>query len=148
MSDLLEPLQVDIDLPDGKKKTYILSKFPAITGREILFKYPLSGLPKIGDYAENEAIMLKLMSYVAVIDAKGTQLKLSTADLVNNHVPSAIIGLRIEDAMFKHNFGFFLSETVSNFLSGLAARLPQKVSEILTDSLDQLSRNAKPPSTN
>ena len=66
-------------------KEFILSKFPAIAGREIIAKYPLSGLPKIGDYALNEETMLKLMCYVAVNAGADVPLCLNTAALVDNH---------------------------------------------------------------
>lgn len=63
---MLEPIEKEIPLPDGGTKTFILSKFPAIAGREIVTQYPTTGAPKIGDYKTNEALMLKLMAYVAV----------------------------------------------------------------------------------
>ena len=82
---MLEPKDFTVTLPGGVEKTYILSKFPAIAGREIICKYPMSGLPKIGDYSVNEETMLKLMKYVAVKIDGGSML-LSTREIVDNHV--------------------------------------------------------------
>lgn len=149
MADLLEPKDVDIQLPDGSTARYTLSKFPAIAGREIICKYPLSGMPKIGDYAENEEIMLKLMSYVAVPkDGRPEPLRLTTRELVDNHVRSFETLMRIEAAMLEYNCSFFLGAKVSGFLSAIARRLPEQISKILTDSLAALSQQTKPPSTN
>lgn len=148
MLDLLEPKTTEFELPGGQKKSYVLSKFPAVQGREIICKYPLSGIPKLGDYAENEEIMLKLMAYVAVIDAKGNPIKLVTRELINNHITSFETLMRVEAAMLEYNCSFFLNGRVSSFLSAIAQKLPQKISEILTDSLAALSQQSKPPSTN
>lgn len=148
MSGLLEPKEVELTLPDGKTKTYILSKFPAVAGREIICKYPLSGMPKIGDYADNEEIMLKLMSYVAVQTTPGEPLRLTTRALIDNHVKSFETLMRIEASMLEYNCSFFLNGKVSGFLNAVAQRLPAKISEILTDSLVALSLREKQPSTN
>ena len=58
---MIEAKTVTID-----DKEFIISKFPAVAGREIIAKYPFSSLPKLGDYKINEETMLKLMHYVAV----------------------------------------------------------------------------------
>ena len=67
-------------------KTFILSKFPAVAGREISLKYAQSGFPNITDYKGNESTMLKLMAYVAVPIQGGTPLQLTTQALIDNHV--------------------------------------------------------------
>jgi hypothetical protein len=146
--DLLEPKEVEFELPDGSKKTYVLSKFPAVEGREIVCKYPLTGLPKIGDYAENQEIMFKLMSYVSAKGPNDVLTRLATRELVNNHVKSFETLMRIEAAMMEYNCSFFLRGRLSNFFADLAARLPDAISSILTRSLEQLSQPAKPASTN
>ncbi len=63
---MIEPKTIAIVDGNGKEKDFIISKFPAIQGREIIAKYPTSSLPKIGDYAVSEETMLKLMAFVAV----------------------------------------------------------------------------------
>ncbi|KAF9396647.1 hypothetical protein CPC16_010966 [Podila verticillata] len=66
MNTLLEPKEITIKTMAGEDRTYILSKFPAIAGREIVSQYPISAVPKLGDYKINEALMLKIMGFVAV----------------------------------------------------------------------------------
>lgn len=140
---MIEPKEIEV-----KGKKYIISKMPATVAREVLFKYPTSNLPKIGDYAVSQEIMLKLMSYVAVVLDDGTELELKTQTLVDNHVPSAEALILLEKEMFVYNYGFFKDGTASAFLTALEKRAVAKGSEILTTLLGQLSQVAKQPSTN
>lgn len=139
---MIEPKEVNID---GKE--FILSKFPAIAGREIVAKYPLSGLPKLGDYQVNEETMLKLMSYVGVnIDDK--PLMLSTRGLVDNHTGSWETLGKIEWAMMEYNCSFFQNGRISTFFEDFAQKLPQWISKTLMDLSAQLSQTERQPSTN
>ena len=77
---LLEPKEIQVG-----DKMYTISKFPAIAGREIVSQYPVTGLPKIGEYEDNKQMMLKLMKYVSVKTGTGEHI-LSTEALINSHV--------------------------------------------------------------
>lgn len=145
MSDLLEPKEFKINDQKGKERKYILSKFPAVQGREIVSKYPLSAMPKLGDYAVNEETMIKLMSFVAVETSKGIQQRLSTIDLVNNHVPDWETLAKLELEMMQYNCSFFLRDKALTFLDVFLQMATQKVSEILTTSLQQSYRQEKQP---
>lgn len=143
---MIDPKEIEID-----GRTYIISKFPAIDGREIICKYGLSSLPKIGEYAINHEMMLKLFHYVAVkikVGAEDREQKLSTKELINNHVKSWESVMKIEMAMLEYNCTFFQDGRVSTFFEGIAQKLPPLITKILTDSLAQLSAKEKPPSTN
>lgn len=140
---MIEPKEIEVR---GKK--YIISKLPATVGREVLFKYPTSNIPKIGDYAVSQEIMLKLMSYVSVVMPDGSELPLSTQTLVDNHVPSAEALILLEREMFMYNYDFFQNGNASAFLNALEKRAMEKGSEILTTLLARLSQAAKQPSTN
>lgn len=126
---LLEPK--DIVLGD---KTFVVSKFPATIGREILMQYPTSAMPKIGDYATNEALMFKIMKYVGVMVADRPEpLMLTTPQLVDNHVVSTEDLMRLEWAMMSHNFAFFSNGSLSGILDRVAGQTTQLISKILTD---------------
>lgn len=129
-------------------KRFIISKVPATVGREILFKYPTSNIPKIGDYNASNEIMLKLMSYVAVEMPNGDKLQLSTQTLVDNHIPDAQTLILLEKEMFAYNFDFFQNGNASNFLKGLEKRATQKGIGMLTTLLERLSVKEKQHSTN
>lgn len=143
MADLIDTEERTID-----GKVYILSNFPAVQGREIVALYPLSGLPKIGDYAVNEKTMFKLMNFVAVKDVNGSPLRLSTEALVNNHVPNFETLLKIEMAMMEKNCSFFRNGKSWDFLENLGQLFLSKLQEMLTHSSLQSSPPEKQPSTN
>lgn len=142
---MIEPKEVEIENPDGTKSRYILSKFPAVQGREIIAKYPLSAMPKLGDYAVNEETMLKLMAFVAVPREGGEPLALTTRALVDNHVKSWETLARVEMAMMEYNVSFFGNGKGSTFLEAIVAKARVFLSQTLTDLSAQSSRKGKQP---
>jgi hypothetical protein len=139
---LLEPKEVEIN-----GKMFVLSKFPAIAGREIICKYPLSGVPKLGEYAVNEETMLKLMSYVGV-PSNDRPLQLTTKALIDNHVGNWETLVQVEWAMLEYNCSFFQDGRISTFLSDIVQNLPQWTIKMLTALSQQLSPTEKQHSTN
>jgi hypothetical protein len=144
--DLIQPKDFSVADQDGVERKYILSKFPAVDGREIVAKYPLSSLPKLGEYQINEETMLKLMQYVAV-DNAGSPLRLSTRALVNNHVPDFETLMKVEMAMLEYNCSFLRDGRISEYLQGFARKLQESTFQTLTDLLARLSPADKPPTT-
>ena len=63
---MLKPKPFTLTDMDGVELTVILTRFPATVGREIAAKYPMSNLPKIGDYKVSEETAGLLMKYVFV----------------------------------------------------------------------------------
>lgn len=133
---------------DGNVRTYILSNFDAVEGRRIVSQYPLTGLPQVGDYDENEKLMIRLMSYVAVVTKDGRKLRLSTMELINNHVPDFEMLAKIEMKMMEKNVSFFRDGRLQDYLDNLAQIVSRKVLEILTLSSERSSEPVKQPSTN
>lgn len=136
---MLKPIEKTLNLPDGGSKTYILSKFPAIAGREIVTQYPVTASPKIGDYKTNEELMLKVMSYVGVKFDDGTIVPLSSRDLVNNHVEDFETLIKLEWAMMEYNCSFFRNGAASRVLSGLKEKFQMSIFKTLTTLSEQLS---------
>lgn len=137
-SPILEPKVESITCQDGTEKSFIFSKFPATAGREIISAYPVSNLPKLGDYGVSEATMLKLMSHVAVQTEAGP-LRLSTRALVDNHVPDWEALAKIEMGMLEYNCSFFQAGAVPGFIDLLLEKAAPMLSKILTSSLQALS---------
>lgn len=144
---LIAPKEFIVVDQEGRERQFLISKFPAVDGRKIVANYPLTALPKVGDYASNEETMLLLMSYVAVLVGE-QETRLSTKALINNHVGDWETLARLEAAMLEYNCSFFLKGKISTFLEEWARTIPQKVTEILTASLAQSFPKEKPPSTN
>lgn len=138
--------ETEIPLSGGESKTFILSKFAAVAGREIVTQYPISGLPKLGDYATNEALMLKIMAHVAVVQKEGPPLRLTTRALVDNHIRDWETLARLEWAMMEYNCSFFREGKASTFLDDILAKLPASISSILTHLLESSSPKDSPPS--
>ena len=139
--ELLEPKEVEID-----GAVFRLGKFPAVAGREIITKYPLSNIPRIGDYEVSEKTMVKLMSFVErVYPDKNLSYRLTTVELINNHVPSWETLVKLEAASLEHNCSFFQNGKSSSFFAKLGALAQQKVTEILTDLLAKSSQAGKQP---
>jgi hypothetical protein len=146
--ELLQPKEFLCPVPGGGEKLFILSKFPAIAGREIIAKYPLSGLPKLGDYAVNEETMFKLMSFVAVPGANGEPQRLTTRELIENHCADWEVLARVEFEMLRYNCSFFEDGRASLFLEGFAQKALAWTTKTLTVFLAQLSTAGERPSKN
>lgn len=125
-----EPLLKQPEFKEFRGKLFILSKIPAIAGREIGFKYPTSAIPKLGDYGVSEEVMLKLMSYVGIPREGLAALRLNTRDLVDAHVEDAEMLFQIERAMLEYNFSFFRDGRISNFFGDIAQKARTLITEI------------------
>ena len=144
---LIQPKEAQIVTQSGETKTYILSKFPAIDGREIVMQYPVSAMPRIGDYGVNQEVMLKLMSFVAV-DLPQGHVALDSKTLVDNHVPDWETLAKLEAAMMEYNCSFFQNGKISNFLGGIEAKAQALIMSMLTALSAQSSVQAKQQSMN
>lgn len=136
----LKPEEFKLKDEDGKEFTYILSNFDCVEGRRIFSQYPMSALPKVGDYEVNEQLMYRIMSYVAVITSNGGRLRLETEALVKNHVPNTEMLALIEIAMMKKNFSFFRDGKIL----GLFEKLRETFTKSLSETLIQWSLQSAP----
>jgi hypothetical protein len=143
---VIEPKEITLKTQSGVEKTYILSKFPAIAGREIVTKYPVSNVPKLGDYQQSEEVMLKLLAFTAVVLPDGKPLALTTRALVDNHVPDWETLARLEWSQLEYNVSFFGNGLSSDFFESFSQKAAAWISETLIPSLATSLRTAKPPS--
>lgn len=139
---LLEPKEITLE-----EHTYIIHKFPAVAGREIVTKYGTSAVPKLGDYQVNEAMMFKIMNYVTVKVGAG-ELALTSQALIDNHVPNWELLLKLEWAVMEYNCSFFQNGRLSTFFDDIAQKLPVWASKMWTALSAQSSQTNKPASTN
>ncbi len=144
---MIQPKEITVETATGESRVFVLSKFPAVQGREIVAKYPLSAVPKLGDYAVNEETMLKLMAFVGVPRETGPALMLSTRALVDNHVPDWETLARLEMAMLEYNCSFFGNGKGSTFFEAIAQKAQAFLSQTLTDLSAQSSQKKPPRST-
>lgn len=107
MPDLIKPKTVAVKDMDGGEKEFVLSRFPATVGREIVAKYPMSNMPKLGDYGVSTEAMHLLFRYVGVPQDDGSVLMLETPALIDNHVSDGEQLIRLELEMLQYNTSFF-----------------------------------------
>ena len=143
---MIKPEEFKVAGPDGEL-TFVLSNFNAIDGRRIAATYPMSGLPKIGDYDLNEKTYFLIMSHVAV-RKEGRDIRLTTPTLIANHIPDFEVGAKVEIEMMRKNFSFFRDGRLQGFFEALTQMVLAKISETLTRSSEQSSPAEKQPSTN
>ena len=140
---LLNPKEIILKDRKGIEHTYILSEIPATYSREIVAQWTANALPKVGDYAVNEAMMFKILSYVSVTTKAGSQ-RLTTRELIDNHVPDLLTLELIEKEVAKYNWDFFLGEELSNLRERFFRILSIWLTQTLTASLRQSSTPEKP----
>ena len=104
----LKPKEITIADADGIDRTFIISRFPAVQGREIMAKYLSDKISDMKDYAFNAETAAKLMSFVAVKTGEN-KIRLSTEALINNHVGDWETHFKIEQAMKEYNASFLAS---------------------------------------
>lgn len=146
---LIETKPLTLTTQAGVTKTFILSKFPAVAGREIVTKYPVSNIPKIGEYQQSEEVMLKLMAFVAVQPDNGSEpIRLTTRALVDNHCDDWETLAKLEWAQLEYNVSFFERARSSDFLESLTSKAAPLITKILTGLSQPSSPAGKRRSTN
>lgn len=138
MHALIKPKTITLKNRDDEEKEFIISRLPATVCREIMAKYPLSNLPKVGEYAASEEAMLLLMKYVVVMK-DDQEIRLTTKALVDNHVDDGILLGRLEIQMLEYNTGFFGLGGNQGFLDCLLQRFKPLIMQMLTQLLAQSS---------
>jgi hypothetical protein len=144
MSDLIKPQDVEVKDCDGNVKTFVISRVPAIPMREVMAKYPVSNIPKLGEYQASKDVMKLLMSFVAVrVDEGQREIRLINEALINNHITDGEQLLRLEYAMLQYNTSFFGQGDLSTFLRGLIAKHLPLITQTVMDSLRASSPAAR-----
>lgn len=146
---LIKPVEKEFFDLDGKSHRIILSRFDAVKGREIITKYLMSNLPKLGDYEVSEQVMLDLMSYIAVpVESDLGYIRLTTKALVVNHIPDWEMLGRVEKEMIAYNASFFEPEKISSFFEWVAQKFMQKILEMSMESSPRSATQGSPHTTN
>lgn len=136
--NLIKPEEFKIN-----EKTFILSRFPASKGRELMAKYVMSAVPKLGDYDANHKIMLEILSYVVAVTKKGEYYKLVNSTAIDKHVEDWQELMQLEIAVLEYNQNFFPRGQILNLLKTLKQAAEQLLAGISMESLPQLLQTAK-----
>lgn len=146
---MIEPIEVSIADDKGKEKIFIIGKFDCVFAREVFSQYPLTALPKVSEYSMNEELMFRALCFAAVKFSDGTPpLRLTTPEMVKNHVTDWKQLTGIERELGKHNFSFFQDGRAFSFIEGLAQIFLTKITETLISLSVPSSNQSAPPSGN
>ncbi|WVW37737.1 tail assembly chaperone protein [Aeromonas phage Gekk3-15] len=126
-------------------KTYTIHKFRPTEGRRIIAGYPVTALPKFGDYDRNEEIMFRLMSHVEVHVAGGRTLKLETQALIDNHVGSWENLVELEFAALKFNCPFLDGDNMKPFAEMVSEFAAGYLADIMTRAMGMVGNAAEVP---
>lgn len=148
MADLIKPQTVAVQDRDGNEHSFVISRLPATVGREILAKYPVANIPKLGDYGTSTEAMLLMMRYVGIERDDGSILTFKTQALIDNHVPDGEALIRLELEMLKYNTSFFGLAGNSDFVGSLLQKYLPLVIKTLMDSLPPSLLNGSQPTQN
>lgn len=141
---MIEPKEIEID-----GKIYVISKFPAVAGREIITQYPITGAPVIGNYKANEALMFKVMAFMGVkLEGRPEPMLLNSQIAIDNHVGSWETLMRLEKEMMVYNCSFFQDGRTSTFFGGIAQIALKWITETWIPALEQSLTTEKQNSTN
>lgn len=148
MADLIKPQNITVKDRDGIEHSFVISRLPATVGREILAKYPVANIPKLGDYGTSTEAMLLMMRYVGIERDDGSILTLKTQALIDNHVPDGEALIRLELEMLRYNTSFFGLAGNSDFVGSLLQKYLPLVIKTLMDSLPPSLLNGSQPTQN
>ena len=135
---LEEPKEITLEDINGVERRYLVGKIPYLAGgRELAVDYFPSA--KRGNYKRNQELAALMFSHVCAFADDGSEIRLMTAALVNNHVPDIPTGLKIELAVAEHNLGFSIAGKIREFQQGWQ-RSTEQLSSVISTLLRAVSR--------
>lgn len=144
----LEPKEITVPTQAGDERTYIIGKFPAVPGLDLLVRLSSIAADRLSNPQPAIDMIPKLMAYVAVPRDGADPLPLTTAALVNNHVPDWETGLRLLKEVVTYNTSFFREGRGSDFFKKFALSSTLLNSATSMASSAQSSPKDAPPSPN
>lgn len=139
---MIKPKEVEITDLDGETKTYIIGRYPATEAQEIMYRLPISGLPKIGDFEALKSVRDDVFKYIAV-KTDGGEVELKTKALIDNHVNGGEAMMRLMGASLDYNFEFLGKLVRQNFLSSLSEKVRDTAMSFLKEFSQQSSAKSK-----
>ncbi len=139
---MIKPKTITVKDIDGQQREFIITRFPATDGMEILYKLPTSALPKIGDFDTLKEARNDIFKFVYV-NIGDKDMPLSTKALIDNHTGDAETAIKVMKEIIEYNYSFFQNGILSVFLERVAKKIPDIVQEILTRFSQQSSKRGK-----
>lgn len=145
IADMRRPKMVEVRTMDGEPMQFVISRFDAVTGREIITQYPFSILSNLGisvslseqkgadltgfkhaealaaHYRRNMGIVEKMMTHVAVKTANGF-MRLENEGVIIGNVPDAETLLKLEWQVLNYNTSIVRNGKAINFFDLIKAK--------------------------
>jgi hypothetical protein len=117
---MIEPKEIIVD-----EIKYVIHKFPALIGYEIVSRYMPFLLSKSEDYEIKKPLLFKIMKFVGIVlDSHSQPLMLTTEALIDNHIKNWEILAEIESKIMEYNCSFFQKGRLLSFLEDIAQKSP------------------------
>lgn len=129
----LKSKEITLTDMDGEDVRFKLHRVPAILGRKIFSQYIPTALPKVGNYADNEKLMLELLIYVQVAH-EGNWLPLNNQIMIDSHVTSWEMLVALEKEMVCFNTNFLQKGNLSKVLQSLIAKVVSELKSTETST--------------
>ena len=107
---------------DGVEKQFKIHRVPAVLGREIFTQYPITAIPKVGNYEANENLMLQLIQY-AQVESEGSWVALENRVLIDSHISCWEMLIKLEKELVQYNTGFLAKGNLSTALKSLLTQV-------------------------
>ncbi len=146
MNPLVDPKKIKVKDMKGNIIHVKLGQVSPLDWRRIFVNYVPSAMPKIGNYEENEKLMLTMFSDIEVRskeknrDGEYFWTRLTSKELINAQIPDGEALIEIEAHMVGHNTKKYHPEKISSLLKTLNQNLPQQITSTLTRFVRQFSQ--------
>lgn len=141
---LLAKLKEPKEFHTLKSGTFIISKFPALAGRKIMFTYPLANTIKLVEYVQSEDIAAELLQYTEHVTDHGN-IRIENKVLIDQHLDNWYDMVSVEIATLYYNFDFLGDGNLLSFWKTLTGGLEDKTIKILTRFVATLSEKGLRP---
>ena len=140
---LIEPKDISVN-----GKTFVIHKLPATVAIEVMMRSAGGAIPKAGDFATVEAMMIKTMNYVVIRRSGQSDLRLGSKEMIDNHCVDYKTYLTVLEEIRQYNQLFGIAGSLSDFCANLIRMLPAKLASMLTQPSPASSTPEAQPSMN
>ena len=134
--ELLKPKEFSVVDLDGVTRRYLIGKIPYAAGGRRLAVDGIAQIKKL-EYIQDNDLAALMFSHISALTEDGTEIRLTTNALIDNHVPDIPTGLRLEMELIEHNTGFSVAGKLREFQQQWERILLQV--RTITSTLSQLS---------
>lgn len=139
---MIKPKALELTDMDGVTRKFLITRFPATVGMEILYRLPTSGVPTIGDFEALKVVRDDIFKYIYV-QTDGGDIALTTHALIDNHTGDAETAVKLMGQMLIYNYSFLGKLARGDFFDSISAKIPAIASKLLEQLKPVLSGKNK-----